>query len=243
MNLDKDIESQIDRAKELLEELKACAKKDLAKKAVSTKTRNLTQEILVKMRSVFDQSMYQFFDKKISPTLTKKEKDNARVYFPLVSKKGDLKSVLGRSMIKDLDSTNPKIFNFLDSIQPYNKDYEWLKHFSKFANEKHIRLTPQKKKETKSIFVGKRGTGFRITGNAYIDMGPNTSMSIGGKKIEGGQRISPDSDFIRGDPDLDVKKEKWVSFTLANSKVNAVNLCESIVNKGEKIIHDFFKLF
>jgi len=243
MNLDKDIESQIDRAKELLEELKASAKKDLAKKAVSRKTRNLTQEILGKMRSVFDQSMYQFFDKKISSTLTKKEKQKARVYFPIVSKKVDLKSVLGRSMIKDLDSTNPKIFNFLDSIQPYNKGYEWIKHFSKYANEKHIRLTPQKKKETKSIFVGKKGTGFTITGNASINMGDKTSISIGGSNIFGGQTISPDSDFIRGDPDLEVKKEKWVSFTLANSKVNAVNLCNTVVNTGEKIIRDFFKLF
>ena len=241
--MDKDIESQIDRAKELFDELKASTKKDLAKKTVSAKTRNLTQEILVKMRSVFDQSMYQFFDKKISLTLTKKEKDKARVYFPIVSKKGDLESVLGRAMIKDLDSTNPKIFNFINSIQPYNKGYEWLEHFSKFANEKHIRLTPQKKKETKSIFVGKRGTGFTMTGNASINMGDKTSISISGSNIYGGQTISPDSDFIRGDPDLEVKKEKWVSFTLANSKVNAVNLCKDVVNKGEKIIGDFFKLF
>jgi len=47
-----DIKSQIDRAKELLSDLQESANNDLNKKEVSDKTKKLTQEILVQMRSV-----------------------------------------------------------------------------------------------------------------------------------------------------------------------------------------------
>ena len=60
-------------------------------------THDLTQEVLVKMKSVFDQAMRQFFEKNIAPTLTKKDIEKIRVYFPMVSSKNTLKSVLGKS--------------------------------------------------------------------------------------------------------------------------------------------------
>ena len=49
-----DINSQIDRASKILKELKQSANNDLAQQNISDETRNLTQEVLVKMRSVFD---------------------------------------------------------------------------------------------------------------------------------------------------------------------------------------------
>lgn len=241
--MDSDIRSQITRAKELLEELKQSVNSDLLKKEVSDKTRNLTQEILVKMKHVFDQSMRQFFEKQIAFTLTQSEKDKAKVYFPMVTKQTDLQSVLGRAMIKDLEKNHPNVYKFIASVQPYNKNYDWIKHFSEFANEKHIRLTPQKRNETKSVFIGKGGTGIRMTGNASIRMGGNTSIGIGGSKIYGGQEISPNSDFIIADPNIDVKKETWVSFTLADSNINAVALCDAVIAKGEKLLASFFQLF
>lgn len=88
--MDGDIKSQIERAKELLTELEKSANTDLSRKEVSDRTRNLTQEILVKMRSIFDQSMYKFFEKSISSKLSDEEKERAKVYFPIISKKTDL---------------------------------------------------------------------------------------------------------------------------------------------------------
>ena len=114
--MNSDIQSQLDRAKELKKELDECSNIDLKSKTISYKTRNITQEILVKIRYILDQVMYSFFEKEIAPNLSDEEKKKAKVYFPLVSKKCDLKSVLGRAMIKKLDTTHPKVFSYLESI-------------------------------------------------------------------------------------------------------------------------------
>lgn len=138
-------------------------------------------------------------------------------------------------MIKDLEKTHPHVFAFIDSVQPYNLTYDWMEHFSKFANEKHIRLTPQKRVESKTLSFG--------YGGARIEMGEGTSISFGGKIIRGGQTIDVNSDKIYSDPNIDVKKEVWVSFNLGDSNINAIWLCKKVVEDGEKIINNFLRIF
>ena len=133
--MDKDIKSQIERAKKLFGELKASCKKDLENKSISDDTKNLTPEILQKMRGLLDQSLYSFFEKNIAPKLSENEKGKARIYFPITAKKENLKSILGWGKMTNLETDYPKVFNFLDSIQPYNKGYEWLGEFNEFARQ------------------------------------------------------------------------------------------------------------
>jgi len=169
--MNKEIQSQLDRARELKKELDESSNSDLKSHMISDKTRNLTQEILVKIRSILDQALYHFFEKEIAPNLNEKDKKNAKVYFPLVSKLNDLKSSLGRAKMKDLDLTHPRMFSFLESVQPYHKNYIWLNELSKYANEKHIRLTPQKRVEVKRITVSR--------GKGSVSWGPGVRFGSG----------------------------------------------------------------
>lgn len=234
----RDIESQIDRADELLEELEASVKVDLNSKGVSEKTRNLTQEILVKMRSVFDQTMRKFYEIEIKPALSKSEIKKARVYFPIVPKQSDLLPFLGRGMMKDLDKTHSDVYSLLDSVQPYQTRYAWMEHFKKYANERHIRLTPQKRVESKRLVIGDEKTKISIGEGAKIVLGRGASIRVGGKRIFGGQTISTDSKEIRGDPGI-ARMELWVNFLFENSTINSLNLCKTVAVEGRKIVTDF----
>lgn len=234
----RDIESQIERAEELLEELEDSAKEDLTQKNVSEKTRNLTQEILVKMRTVFDQTMRKFYELHIEPTLSSSDKKRARVYFPIVPKQIDLLPFLGRGMMKELDITHSAVYNLLDSVQPYKPGYEWMTHFKVYANERHIRLTPQKRVESKRLVLGGDTANISIGEGAKIVLGRGASIRIGGKRISGGQSISTKSKTVRGDPGI-AKLERWISFTFEETGINSINLCKTVVIEGKKIVTEF----
>jgi hypothetical protein len=114
--MDQDIQSQLDRAKELLQELESTCNIDLQAKEVSGKTKNLTQEVLLKIKHLLDQSIYKFFEKHYLPNLTEADKKSAKVYFPVVSKKEDLKSVLGRAKMGDLETSHQDFYKFRQRI-------------------------------------------------------------------------------------------------------------------------------
>jgi len=231
--MDSDIKSQLERAKELKEELDSCAQEDLKNHTISDKTRNRTQEILVKIRSILDQVIYSFFEKEIAPNLTEDEKKKAIVYFPLVTKEENFNSVLGRAMIRNLETTHPNVFSFLKSVQPYNEDYKWLGELSKYANEKHIRLSPQKRIEVKRTTV--RSKGGSVSWGSGVTFGKGVSIM--------GAPVDPVTQNIVPTPGLESKTEIWVSFVFKDSKVNALWLCNKSIEGSEKIINDFYSLF
>lgn len=226
--MDQDIQSQLDRSRELLQELESSCKVDLQVKDVSGKTKNLSQEVLLKIRHLLDQSIYKFFEKYYLPNLSDADKKSAKVYFPIVSKKEDLKSALGRSKMGDLETKYQDFYKFIDSIQPYNQDYLWLNHLAKFASEKHIKLTPQTLKsenETKlgnAIHVG-RGAKV-IMRNCLINGIPINSENINETPLE------------NFDSRLNVRRVTWISFLFKNTDISVLGLCKKSVEGGESII-------
>ena len=148
--MDQDFQSQIDRAKELLKELENSCDNDLETQRISGKTKNLTQEVLLKIRHLLDQAVYKFFEKYYLPNLSESDKKSAKVYFPIVNKREDLKAILGRAKMTNLEIDYPNFYQFIDSVQPYNTEYVWLKLTSDLAVDKHIKLTPQIRKENEA---------------------------------------------------------------------------------------------
>jgi len=224
--MDQDIQSQLDRAKELLQELERACNNDLQAKNVSGKTKNLSQEVLLKIRHLLDQAIYKFFEKHYLPNLSDPDKKSARVYFPIVSKKEDLKSILGRAKMSDLGMKYCNFYQFLDSIQPYNQDYLWLRHLADYSSEKHIRLTPQTKTETRRVTVSRDGGSVSWTPGATFGKG----VSIMGVPIDPSTQLPVPNDLVK------TKIENWISFLFEGSNVNVLWLCKKSVEDGEKII-------
>ena len=236
--MDKDIKFQIERAKELFQELENSCNSDLASQKVSDKTKNLTQEVLLKIRHLLDQSIYKFFEKNYLPKLTQQEIKSVKVYFPIVTKKEDLRSILGRSKMSTLENDFPDFYNFLDSIQPYNNNYLWLKMLADFSAEKHIRLTPQTKKETKTMTAKTENVSVTMpidNPNFSVHQGSNCQVFIGGVPVRfTNQGIMPLS------PGLKTEITRWISFLFENTEINVLWLCKKAVNDGSKIIEKVF---
>ncbi len=235
--MDSDIKSQLDRAKELKKELEESYNSDLKSKIVSDKTRNLTQEILTKIRSLLDQAMCKFFEKEIAPSLSNENKNKARVYFPLINKKEYLIPLLGRAEIKNLEISHPTIFSFLESVQPYNANYQWLNDLSKYTRERHIRLTPQMIKEETETILGK-GVRVRTSGSGKVTM---RGCLINGIPVNS-EDVSktPLKNF---DPRLNVKRTKWISLTFEGTNIDVLQFCSCSIVESEKIINHFSSLF
>jgi len=226
MIMDQDFQSQLNRAKELLQELENACNTDLQAKDVSGKTKNLSQEVLLKIRHLLDQSIYKFFEKYYTPKLSDADKKSAKIYFPIVSKKEDLKSVFGRAKMNNIETDHQKFYEFISSVQPYNQDYLWLKHLSDFANDKHIKLTPQTKTETKRVTVSR--------GGGSVSWGPG--VTFGGGVSVMGVPIDPATQMPVPNNVAETKVENWVSFLFEGSNVNVLWLCKKSVEDGEKII-------
>jgi len=233
--MDQDISSQIARAKELLEDLETSCKSDLQRKEASERTKNLAQEVLLKMRHVLDQSMNRFFQKVIVPKLTPEQSKKARVYFPIARSKEGFESILGRGQMKNLNILAPKVYDFLESIQPYNANSTWLGDFSDFSNEKHIRLTPQEiKKENETVLGGAVhvGRGSKVMMRDVLINGiPVNSEDINQTPLE------------KFDPRLRVERRTWISFNFENTEINMLWLCKKSVIDLDETIKEFYKLF
>jgi len=224
--MDQDIQSQLDRAKELLRDMEKACNDDLQAKDVSGKTKNLSQEVLLKIKHLLDQSIYKYFEKHYLPNLSESDKKSARVYFPAISKKEDLNSVLGRAKMSDLETNHQDFFKFIDSVQPYNQDYLWLKHLTNYASEKHIRLTPQVKTETRRVTVSR--------GGGSVSWGPGVTFGRGVSVM--GVPIDPTTQMPVPNNVAETKVENWVSFLFEGSDINVLWLCKKSVEDGGKII-------
>ena len=100
----------------MLQELEKACHTDLQAKDVSGKRKNLSQEVLLKVRHLLDQSIYKFFEKHYFSSLSDVDKKSVKVYFPIVSEKEDLKSVFGRAKMGGLETSHQDFYKFIDFV-------------------------------------------------------------------------------------------------------------------------------
>ena len=196
----------------------------------------MPQEILQKIRKLLDQSIYKFFERNYLPNLSEKDKKSVKVYFPIVPKKEDLKARLGNAKMGDLETAHNDFYIFLNSIQPYNLDYLWLKNLTDYSNETHYRLTPQIKKETKRTTVsGQRGSVVWQKDSMGNGATFGSGVSVMGVPIDPVTQLPVSNNIV------ETKIEIWVSFLFEDSNIDALWLCKKAVEDGEAIIKETLK--
>lgn len=142
--MDNETESMFDRAKELTNELEEEYNQCLKSRDISERSKNLTHEILEKLRNILDQKMRLFWEKHLAVGLSEKEWRVAKVYFPITENTEAFLSTLGRARMKNLEGRNKKAYDFLIGKQVFSsKENNWLITLKKIVNQKHIRLVPQ----------------------------------------------------------------------------------------------------
>lgn len=125
----------------------------------------------------------------------------------------------------------PDFYHFINSIQPYNKDFSWLKYLTKYASEKHIRLTPQVKTEIRKVTVSRDGSS--VSWTSGVVFGPNISVM--------GVPINPATQMPVANNVAETRVENWISFLFEGDGINVLWLCKKSVEGGEEIIKKVFE--
>lgn len=230
MTEEQDLISQIDRAKELKKELDEEVKRTISQNEVSLKTRNLTEEILVKLRTCLDKIIYYRLKRDHSSV------DLTKIYFPICKSRLDFDSLTKRYGLNTLKEIDPVFFSLIESFQPFylngNKYLEILQE--KGSKEKHQFLINQKKEEkhVKTTIKSPRGgiswtTGVRFKGN----------ISVMGVPIN---TQTQEPAFIP--PTHQLIKHYQVTVKLSEKDVEVSSLCNSLINSVEKIVNEVINL-
>ncbi len=231
-----ELESILDRANELLRDLEDEYKSCLRGEKVTERAKNLTHEVLEKLRSALDHTMTRAWGKFIAPNLSDKDRERARVYFPITNDLNSFRSMLGRQGMADLDNVHKDLYDFLLKQQPFSsEENRWLDLLAKIAAEgKHVRLTPQKRRETRRIKVSRPEGG-------SVSWTPSSVKFGRGVKVMGAP-VDPRTQRIVPTPGVTEQVEIWVSFIFDDYGVSALAFCKEACQKTHGLIEEMVNL-
>jgi len=234
--MDAELRSMLDRADELLVELEEEFSRCLGTQHVSDRARNLTHEILDKLRSSLDQVMRRAWEKSVSPHLSQAERQTARIYFPIGPDMHSFRSTLGRGCMTELATSSPQLHQFLLSKQPFtSEDNHWLRVLSELAAEgKHVRLAPQKREETRRITVTRPKCGTVSWDPPVVQFGPGVSIF--------NAPVDPQTQRIVPTPGVTERLEAWVAFVIDGHEINALGFCRDACAGTRQLIEEMADL-
>lgn len=229
------IAMSIDRADELLDDLKREYDKSLEDQAVSARAVHFTHEVCERLRSVLDRLARLYWEKHVAPALAADDCARATIYFPVTNDQNSFRSVMGRWRWGAVQRQHLALEQYLLDLQPFSKpDNDWLRILSELAvASKHLDLVPQKRKEDKRVIVS--------GGNGSVSWGPGVTFG-GGVSIMGAA-IDPQTQRIIPSAGLNEKIEIWVSFLIDGYNINALGFCSDACQKvrgiAESMTRDF----
>ncbi len=235
MKLNLDIQAVLDRAKNDFENIKKEYNKSLQEKVISPDLQISIKNCLENVRSSLDYLANQIYEENY-------KNGSSKTYFPIYSDNKPSFEKFMKKTFPNLNKINPKIYAELESYQYYTdkSDYEWMKDLVTLVNEnKHKKLSPQTRTEKKQLNLSSGNVGMSLTGNVAIKMGKNTSISLGGKRIYGGQTISPNNPSIRADPELNVKRTIWIDFKFDELGKSVIPTISKILDGTQTIVDNF----
>ena len=165
------------------------------------------------LRSVLDYIANDIRD-RYSPSA----KLNDRFYFPILP---DVASFNGQcaKWYPGLENSCPALWSYLELIQPYHKNYEWLGHFNRLNNEnKHESLVEQTRTETKRVNVKFGGGG--------VSWNPD-AVKFGSGVLIGGVPVNLNTQMPVPHPSQTVELVTWVDFRFDGINVSALALLKN----------------
>lgn len=233
--MDVGLESILDRADELLHELEAEYDRCLRSKKVTERAKNMSHEVIEKLRNALDQALNMFWERHVAPRLSERQIEKARVYFPIANDLQSFHSILGRGFMQDLAQENEKLYSFLLVQQPFSSEgNEWLNLLAKIAARKHVRLLPQQSVETARITVSRPNGG-------SVSWNPNSVRFGKGVSIVGAP-IDPKTQRIIPTSGVSEDVVTWVAFLFEEFGVNALAFCKQACKKTRLLIEDMTRL-
>lgn len=220
--MDRNLEVSLDRAEELVTELHEEYRRALGQREVSDKAVHLTHEVCMLLRSVLDRAARRYWELHVYPSLSERDRETAKVYFPVASDEHEFRSTIGRW--KHEEARHQAIRDYLLNQQPFsNQANAWLAILDDLAVQgKHIDLVPQRRVEDRRTTVS-RGSG-SVSWNNGVRFSGNVSVM--------GAPIDPRTQRIAPTPGVTERVEIWVSFVIDGHNVNASSFCQQGMRSG-----------
>ncbi len=218
--------SQIERAKDLNSELKKELQNNLSSDDVTFKTRNLTEEIFVKLRICLDKVIFYYLNENNYSV------DLSKVYFPISKTLNDFNSVIINYGLQRLDQYYPKFFNLILSFQPFSaKENEILTILQeKGSKEKHKFLVEEKKDANHVRTTFKSHTGEVSWSKQGVFFGNGVYIN--------GVPINPNTQepaFIP--PTHQLIRHYEIRIKLADNDIEVSFLCDSLIKLVEEMVN------
>ena len=225
----------LNHAEAELPKIRKAYERSLAEKKVSAGLLVEIKNFLENVRSALDFAARGIFDKYGSSSKTK-----PKIYFPYANADQDRaafeKSGRVETCIPGLKAPRPDLVEWLVEAQHFGSHaYSWLPAFMDLTNEnKHERLTPQVRKESKELRITGGWASIGMGEGASISVGPGASISVGGAVIRGGQEFG-----VGRPPRVEggkVEMITWVSFEFESNGHKVIPFLEEILNGARKIV-------
>ena len=225
MKRKKDIEALLKRSEAAQVEISKEYEKSLNDREISAELRIDIKDFFGNLRSTLDYIAHDIVE-AYCPNANPRN----ILYFPIRSDQRNFDIEINRSY-PDLPINKHAVYTILNAIQPFASNGNlWLSHFNKLNNEnKHERLVPQTRTETKRITVtGQHG--------GSVSWGPG--VTFGGKVSIMGVPIDPSTQLPV--PNNVVKTEivTWVDFQFDGLNVSALWLIIESLKMIKKLFSD-----
>ena len=232
----KEIQTQLSYLRTRFAELLKLCQAEFGTPGVSDEVRNVTQDMLTRLNKLLDILMYEYFENKIFPNLTLKEKEKIenKIQFPIVSKKEDFKSMLGKIGLTE-EFRESRLLSLLEQYQSYQPGQEWLKYLRDYANLCHRKLIPQKKRKETSLTIG---DVVKISDSATVTM---NNCVVNGIPID---ELIVDKGTVQGqiDPRLNPRVETQVIYSFEGTDINVLWLCQKSLEEIGNLVRRFEEL-
>ncbi len=210
-----DIQALLGRSQKDLEKIEAEYAISLKKKVVSADLRIDIKNLCENLRSVLDYLAQEIRDVHCSAA------KSGRFYFPILPTRKEFEARM-EQWFPGLRSSKPDLWDYMESLQPYQDKQEWLGNFNRVNNEnKHGNLVEQTRKEAPRVTV-------KTAAGAKVSWDPGAVRFGSGVKI-GGVPVDPRTQMPVPDPSQEVKRVIWVDFRFEELDISAIGLLRSAV--------------
>lgn len=153
-----------------------------------------------------------------------------RLYFPIRPSVPEFKKALSADY-PGLEVNAKPVYDFLDSIQPYNDT--WLGQFNSLNNEnKHQDLVEQSRTEQRQVSVTRPGGG-SVSWGPGVSFGPG--VSVLGVPIDPRTQLPVDNNVVQTNITI------WVDFKFREHGLSVLPFVESSVDRVERIYKELAK--
>jgi hypothetical protein len=231
------LKTSLDRADKLVLELQAAYEQSLNEKAVSDLAVQLTHEICSLLRGILDRVANRYWELKLRPNIPEKDRDGAKVYFPITKDQSGFDSTMGQWRWKLVRDQHQALFDYLLKLQPFQgQQNRWLHVLNDLAVQgKHIDLVPQIRVEEKRITV-KNNAGTSVSWN------PGATR-FGSRVMIAGAPVDPNTQRIVPTAGVSEQLETWVGFTIKDHGDNALSFCRIACRDVRRIVSEMTSEF